>query len=150
MCSRVARLVVPSMLFFLSAVGCRSPYYADQGALVGGLGGAGVGGAGRMRLVTLDSIRVGSAAAFDLMGCALNLESVQATGIEMRGLLGLNFLKSFHMVLDFERNVLTLSDPAGVRRNEGVGGGRPKASTGAPHFADDTAVVGYSPGTSVR
>ncbi len=80
--------------------------------------GAGVGGSGRMRLVTLDSVRVGSAAAFDLMGCALNLESIRATGIEMRGLLGLNFLKSFHVVLDFERNVLTLSDPAAGTTSE--------------------------------
>jgi outer membrane protein with glycine zipper len=35
--------LVSLLLFCVSAVGCRSPYYADQGALVGGLGGAGVG-----------------------------------------------------------------------------------------------------------
>src|SRR5437868_5958700 len=28
---------------FAAAIGCRSPYYADQGALAGGLGGAGLG-----------------------------------------------------------------------------------------------------------
>jgi hypothetical protein len=42
MSSRVARLVVCACLP-LALSGCRSPYYADQGALVGGLGGAGVG-----------------------------------------------------------------------------------------------------------
>jgi hypothetical protein len=38
----VTRLLVPVSLLIVLA-GCRSPYYADQGALVGGLGGAGVG-----------------------------------------------------------------------------------------------------------
>src|SRR5690606_31263974 len=31
------------LLLSASAVGCRSPYYADQGAFAGGLGGAGLG-----------------------------------------------------------------------------------------------------------
>lgn len=39
---RLAHLVAPAFALFALA-GCRSPYYADQGALVGGLGGAGVG-----------------------------------------------------------------------------------------------------------
>jgi uncharacterized protein YcfJ len=39
----VTRLVVPVLWLAAAAAGCRSPYYADQGALLGGLGGAGVG-----------------------------------------------------------------------------------------------------------
>jgi hypothetical protein len=42
MCSSVARLLFPALML-VALAGCRSPYYADQGALVGGLGGAGVG-----------------------------------------------------------------------------------------------------------
>jgi hypothetical protein len=39
---RPASVVVPALLVAAIA-GCRSPYYADKGALLGGLGGAGVG-----------------------------------------------------------------------------------------------------------
>src|SRR5688572_3433765 len=39
---RIARLALPA-LAIVALAGCRSPYYADQGALLGGLGGAGVG-----------------------------------------------------------------------------------------------------------
>jgi hypothetical protein len=42
MSSRVTRFVVAALIP-LALAGCRSPYYADHGALVGGLGGAGVG-----------------------------------------------------------------------------------------------------------
>jgi hypothetical protein len=42
MSSRVIRGFAIALLLFALA-GCRSPYYADQGALLGGLGGAGVG-----------------------------------------------------------------------------------------------------------
>lgn len=73
--------------------------------------GAGVGGAGRMRLVRLDSLRVGQARAYDLPGCALDLGHVQDLGIGMRGLLGLNFLKPFRVTLDFQRSVLILQEP---------------------------------------
>jgi hypothetical protein len=42
MSPRIASLALPALALFVLA-GCRSPYYADQGALLGGLGGAGVG-----------------------------------------------------------------------------------------------------------
>ncbi|MEX2139599.1 MAG: glycine zipper domain-containing protein [Pirellulales bacterium] len=42
MSPRIARLFAPAFML-LAFAGCRSPYYADQGALLGGLGGAGVG-----------------------------------------------------------------------------------------------------------
>lgn len=79
---------------------------------VGQIGmGAGVGSAGRLRLVTLDSLRVGGARAEDLPACAIDLGSAQQLGIDFDGLLGLNFLRSFRVVLDFQREILTLQQP---------------------------------------
>ena len=73
--------------------------------------GAGVGSAGSMRLVEIDSIAVGAARAFDLTGCVLDLAQARAIGIEADGLLGLNFLSAFRMQLDFQRDILTLAPP---------------------------------------
>jgi predicted aspartyl protease len=74
--------------------------------------GAGVGSGGNIRLVEIDSLAVGGARAFDLTGCVLDLAQARAIGIEADGLLGLNFLRAFHVELDFERDVLTLA-PSG-------------------------------------
>lgn len=73
--------------------------------------GAGIGGSGRMRLVSADSVRVGAATAEDLPLCALDLSSMQQMGMDFDGLLGLNFLRPFHMSIDFEREILTLREP---------------------------------------
>lgn len=73
--------------------------------------GAGVGSSGRMRVVDIDSIRVGPAAAYDLAGCVVDLGNMATVGLQTHGLLGLNFLRPFRMTLDFEREVLTLVDP---------------------------------------
>lgn len=73
--------------------------------------GAGVGGAGRTRLVRIDSLRVGSARAENLPACALDLTAAQSTGVEFSGLVGLNFLREFRVVLDFERDVVRLTHP---------------------------------------
>ncbi|HEV2149251.1 MAG TPA: retropepsin-like aspartic protease [Longimicrobiaceae bacterium] len=73
--------------------------------------GAGVGGAGRMRLVRIDSIRVGSARAEDLTGCEVDLRHAARVGVDVDGLLGLNFLKPFRVTLDFQREVLILHEP---------------------------------------
>lgn len=70
--------------------------------------GAGVGGQGRVRLVEIDSIAVGAAAAHDMTACALDLSGMEQVGVEIDGLLGLNFLQSFRVTLDFERGVLIL------------------------------------------
>jgi predicted aspartyl protease len=72
---------------------------------------AGIGGSGRIRLVSADSVRVGSATAEDLPLCALDLSSMERVGMELDGLLGLNFLRPFHISIDFEREVLTLRQP---------------------------------------
>ncbi|CAN5616707.1 hypothetical protein BH23GEM7_BH23GEM7_22300 [soil metagenome] len=73
--------------------------------------GAGIGSAGAVRLVGIDSLRVGEAQAFSLPACVLDLQHIGAIGVEIVGLLGLNFLKSFRLTLDFERNVLLLVEP---------------------------------------
>ena len=73
--------------------------------------GAGIGSAGQVRLVQLDSLRVGGTTVEDLTACEVDLPNAAAVGIEMDGLLGLNFLKPFRVTLDFEREVLTLREP---------------------------------------
>ena len=74
--------------------------------------GATAGGAGQMRIVEIDSVRVGSARAEELLGCELDLQHTAQVGIEIEGLLGLNFLRAFRVTLDFDRNVLLLQDPS--------------------------------------
>lgn len=68
--------------------------------------GASVQSSGRLRIVGVDSLRVGEVRASDLSACALNLESLQQVGFEPDGLLGLNFLRSFRMTVDFERSIV--------------------------------------------
>lgn len=70
--------------------------------------GAGVGGQGRVRIVEIDSIAVGAASAHGVTACALDLSGMQQAGVEVDGLLGLNFLQSFRVTLDFERGILLL------------------------------------------
>jgi len=73
--------------------------------------GAGVGGAGQIRLVRVDSVRVGGASAEGLTACEVDLRHARQVGVEADGLLGLNFLKPFRVTLDFERRVLILREP---------------------------------------
>jgi predicted aspartyl protease len=79
--------------------------------------GAGVKGSGQVRLVAVNSLEVGTAKAADLTACALDLGQLQAVGVEIRGLVGLNFLKEYRVTLDFEKNVLKLEQPPGRSRN---------------------------------
>jgi predicted aspartyl protease len=71
--------------------------------------GAGIGGTGRMRLVRLDSLRVGAAVAAGMTACSLELAHITDLGFDVQGLLGLNFLREFRVTLDFDRRVMTLS-----------------------------------------
>lgn len=74
--------------------------------------GAGVQGSpGSMRMVEIDSLAVGDARAEGLTGCAIDLAQIRSMGIEARGLLGLNFLTSFRVTLDFAADRLTLAAP---------------------------------------
>jgi predicted aspartyl protease len=77
----------------------------------------GVGGAGRVQMVRVDSVRVGEARARELTACALDLGALRVVGKDVRGLLGLNFLRSFRMTLDFERRILHLTKPSDNRRS---------------------------------
>ena len=72
--------------------------------------GAGISGTGQIQLVSVDSIRVGAAKATKITACALDLRHTDQVGLEIDGLLGLNFLRSFRVSLDFERKVLLLQD----------------------------------------
>lgn len=77
---------------------------------VGGVA-AGIGGQGQLRLVHLDSIRIGEAVAHQLQACVVDLANLQGVGLEIDGLVGLNMLTSFRVTLDFQRNVVTLEQP---------------------------------------
>jgi hypothetical protein len=44
----------------------------------------------------------------NLLACTIDMRNVQALGADIRGLLGLNFLKAFRVTIDFERKTLTL------------------------------------------
>jgi predicted aspartyl protease len=73
---------------------------------VGGVA-LGVATVGRMRTVRMDTLRVGHAAAFDIAACKIDLEHLRRA-LGAQGLLGLNFLRSFDVAIDFDRNIMTL------------------------------------------
>lgn len=73
--------------------------------------GASIGESGAVSLHRVETLAVGDATASSLTVCALDLAGVNKMGLEVEGLLGLNFLKAFKVSLDFQRNVLSLSQP---------------------------------------
>ena len=73
--------------------------------------GAGVGMAGPVRLLKVDSLRLGAAVATNLTVCSLDLRALQQVSPGARGLLGLNFLKEFRVSIDFTRRVMQLTKP---------------------------------------
>lgn len=81
----------------------------DQAGQVGF--GAGIGTSGRVQLVSIDSLRIGNVRAYDLTACALDLASLQQANLDISGLVGLNFLKEFQILLDFEREVVRFGRP---------------------------------------
>lgn len=71
--------------------------------------GMGIGaGPGALQLVQIDSLRVGAATATEMTGCSLDLDQFQAVGLDIAGLLGLNYLQEFRVTLDFRTGRLTL------------------------------------------
>jgi len=66
---------------------------------------------GNVRLVKLDTFEVGNSKATDLKACAIEFSRLQTDGLDARGLVGLNFLKSFHVDIDFKQKVLHLEKP---------------------------------------
>ena len=83
--------------------------------------GAGVGGAGTVRVVEIDALEVGSSRASKLTAGVIDLEHLKGAGLEVHGLLGLNFLRSYRVTFDFERKVLELEQP-GKPPSGGPGG----------------------------
>ncbi|HEX5885038.1 MAG TPA: retropepsin-like aspartic protease [Pyrinomonadaceae bacterium] len=72
------------------------------------------GGEGQMGFVKIDRLELGdTASATDLVACKLDLSRMQPPGFGIKGLVGLNFLKSYRMTIDFERNTLRLDKPGG-------------------------------------
>jgi predicted aspartyl protease len=65
-------------------------------------------GEGSVRLISIDSLEVGEAKATKLQACTIDLQQMQKMGLDAKGLVGLNFLKSYRMSIDFERRVLRL------------------------------------------
>ena len=66
---------------------------------------------GNVRLVNLDSLEVGNAKAAKLQACTVDLKQMQTQGLDVKGLVGLNFLKSYRMSIDFEKKILRLEKP---------------------------------------
>jgi len=66
-------------------------------------------GEGEMGFVKIDTLELGeSAKASDLVACKLDLTRMQPPGFGVKGLVGLNFLKSYRVTIDFERSSLRL------------------------------------------
>jgi predicted aspartyl protease len=65
-------------------------------------------GEGNVRLVSVDTLEVGDAKAAKLQACTIDLQQMQKQGLNVKGLVGLNFLKSYRMSIDFEKRVLKL------------------------------------------
>jgi predicted aspartyl protease len=72
--------------------------------------GGTIRGTGQMRVVRLDSVEVGAAKATRLSGCVVNLQPMAEAGVKIDGLLGLNFLKSYRVTIDFHARTVRL-DP---------------------------------------
>jgi predicted aspartyl protease len=73
--------------------------------------GIGVGGAGAVGLVRVDSLRVGGAIVKALTACTLDLGQLQRIRPGVRGLLGLNFIRNYRLTIDFERQIAQFADP---------------------------------------
>jgi predicted aspartyl protease len=73
--------------------------------------GAGIGGAGAIKLVQAESVQMGTASAKDIMLGVVDLQALKLIGPEVKGLIGLNFLKPYRMTIDFQRQTLQLETP---------------------------------------
>ena len=78
----------------------------------GGFGTVVVGPAGgEMRLLKIDTLEVGGAKASSLAACSIDLNRIAPPGLGIHGLVGLNFLKSYRVTIDFEKKSLRLEKP---------------------------------------
>lgn len=63
---------------------------------------------GASKLVDVKSIEVGNATATELKACVIDFQRFQTAGLNAHGLVGLNFLKSYRVTIDFTNNMITL------------------------------------------
>ncbi|HLU25441.1 MAG TPA: retropepsin-like aspartic protease [Longimicrobiales bacterium] len=70
----------------------------------------GARGAEQVRIVRVDSMRIGTATAHDLLACVTDLDVLRAIGPGVRGLVGLNFMKPFRVTLDFRAEQVTFTE----------------------------------------
>src|SRR2546429_8845779 len=66
---------------------------------------------GAVKLVNIDTLEVGNVKATELKACAIEFSRLQTDGLDAHGLVGLNFLKSFRMTIDFKKQVLHFDRP---------------------------------------
>ncbi|MFN2578269.1 MAG: TIGR02281 family clan AA aspartic protease [Pyrinomonadaceae bacterium] len=66
---------------------------------------------GALKLVSLDTFEVGNVKATEIKACAIEFSRLQTGGLDARGLVGLNFLKSFQVRIDFKNKILRLDKP---------------------------------------
>lgn len=69
----------------------------------------GARGAEQVRIVRIDSMRIGTATADSLLACVTDLDVLRAIGPGVRGLVGLNFMKPFRVTLDFQQEQVTFA-----------------------------------------
>jgi predicted aspartyl protease len=94
---------------------CLDQKLVDELKLPEWRGGFGVGvlmpTEGNVRLVSLNTFEVGNVKATEMKACAIDFARLQTGGLSVRGLVGLNFLKSFQVRIDFQKRVLHLESP---------------------------------------
>jgi hypothetical protein len=64
-----------------------------------------------MKLLKIDTLEVGEAKATGLTVCSIDLNRIAPPGAGIKGLVGLNFLKSYRVTIDFEKKSLRLEKP---------------------------------------
>jgi predicted aspartyl protease len=94
---------------------CVDKEFADQLKLPewkGSLGTIVIGpGGGGMKLLNIETLEVGGAKASNLAACSIDLNRLAPPGLGIKGLIGLNFLKSYRVAIDFEKKSLQLEKP---------------------------------------
>ncbi len=94
---------------------CLDDEFADELKLPewkGSFGTVVVGpGGGGMKLLKVETLEVGNARATGLAACSIDLNRMAPPGLGIKGLVGLNFLKSYRITIDFEKKLLKLEKP---------------------------------------
>ena len=67
---------------------------------------------GSVKFVSLDTFEVGNVKATEMKACAIEFSQLPTGGLDARGLVGLNFLKTFQVRIDFKKRILRLDKPS--------------------------------------